>query len=132
MEPINVRGELICIKQDRIVFLNIQHPMEFTLKSSTVQICCNISHTCISVIIMCCTHHSESNLNSLSIDVYNALTIHGLASGDQLPASVLEVSHFWKRTCYDIGGHVLSLDDIEHGILRGMCVSAMGSFTWHT
>ncbi len=53
------------------------------------------------------------------LDVYNCLTIHGLASASQLPASVLEVSQFWKTTAYIIGGHTYSLDDIEHGILRG-------------
>lgn len=52
-------------------------------------------------------------------DVYNALTIHGLAAAEQLPKSVLDVSNFWKLTSYSIGGMAFSLDDIEHGILRG-------------
>ena len=38
---------------------------------------------------------------------------------DELPDSVLNVRQFWKNTCYKIGDHVFSLDDIEHGILRG-------------
>lgn len=57
-------------------------------------------------------------------DVYNALTIHGLATAGQLPKSVLDVTNFWKSTSYSIGGMVFSLDDIEHGILRG----TVGSF----
>ena len=62
------------------------------------------------------------SLTNLSLsDVYNALTIHGLATADQLPNSVLDVSDFWKLTCYSIGGSVFSLDDIEHGVLRGGC-----------
>ena len=62
------------------------------------------------------------SLTNLSLsDVYNALTIHGLATADQLPNSVLDVSNFWKLTCYSIGGSVFSLDDIEHGVLRGGC-----------
>ena len=52
-------------------------------------------------------------------DVYNALTIHGLAVADQLPSSVLDIAHFWQVTAYNIGGLVYSLDDIEHGVLRG-------------
>ncbi|KAK2158173.1 hypothetical protein LSH36_175g03004 [Paralvinella palmiformis] len=32
---------------------------------------------------------------------------------------ILDVQLFWKTTAYHIGGHVFSLDDIEHGILRG-------------
>ena len=51
--------------------------------------------------------------------MYNALTIHGLAVLEQLPSSVLDVVDFWSRTCYNIGGLVFSLDDIEHGVLRG-------------
>ena len=47
------------------------------------------------------------------------MTIHGLAECDTLPESVLKVQMFWKVTSYNIGGHVFSLDDIEHGILRG-------------
>ena len=30
----------------------------------------------------------------------------------------LQVPGFWSITCYNIGGLVYSLDDIEHGVLR--------------
>jgi len=56
---------------------------------------------------------------NLRQDIYNTLTIHGLITCDKLPQSVLDVQLFWKTTAYHIGGHVFSLDDIEHGILRG-------------
>ncbi|XP_078366756.1 uncharacterized protein LOC144650866 [Oculina patagonica] len=36
-----------------------------------------------------------------------------------LPNSVLEIENFWRRMSYNIGGYTFSLDDIEHGILRG-------------
>lgn len=62
---------------------------------------------------------SEPQRMAFFINVYNALTIHGLVSLSCLPGSVLEVQYFWKTTCYDISGLVFSLDDIEHGILRG-------------
>lgn len=52
-------------------------------------------------------------------DAYNTLTIHGVISQNELPESVLKVKQFWRTTAYRIGGHVFSLDDIEHGILRG-------------
>ena len=55
----------------------------------------------------------------MAVDVYNALTVHGLARADPLPSSVLELDQFWARTAYNIGGHIFSLDDIEHGVLRG-------------
>ncbi|VDI22555.1 Hypothetical predicted protein [Mytilus galloprovincialis] len=37
----------------------------------------------------------------------------------RLPDSVLNVQQFWKKTAYNVAGHTFSLDDIEHGILRG-------------
>ncbi|XP_013384161.1 uncharacterized protein LOC106154375 [Lingula anatina] len=64
---------------------------------------------------------SEEEKIAFCINVYNALTIHGLVevSGKDLPSSVLDIKQFWKTTGYNIGGHVFSLDHIEHGILRG-------------
>ncbi|ELT91929.1 hypothetical protein CAPTEDRAFT_216457 [Capitella teleta] len=59
-----------------------------------------------------------SRLRSALCDIYNALTIHGLITSE-LPSSVLSIQLFWKTTAYNIGGHVFSLDEIEHGILRG-------------
>jgi len=52
------------------------------------------------------------------LNIYNVLTIHGLASQESLPDNVLHVKSFWKKTMYNFGGVDLSLDDIEHGILR--------------
>jgi len=62
---------------------------------------------------------SENEKKAFFINVYNALTIHGLAELSALPESVLKVQQFWKTTAYNIGGNVYSLDDIEHGVLRG-------------
>ncbi|XP_076471765.1 uncharacterized protein LOC143301401 [Babylonia areolata] len=53
------------------------------------------------------------------INVYNALTIHGLVEQAKLPDSVLKVPHFFKTVAYSIGGFTFTPDDIEHGILRG-------------
>ena len=36
-----------------------------------------------------------------------------------LPRSVLDLAGFWNVTCYNIGGQIYSLDDLEHGLLRG-------------
>ena len=63
-----------------------------------------------------------TNLKLISLiesDLYNALTIHGLARQEILPDSVLNIQQFWKKTSYNVAGHNYSLDDIEHGILRG-------------
>ncbi|XP_052798986.1 uncharacterized protein LOC128230606 isoform X2 [Mya arenaria] len=61
---------------------------------------------------------SENEKKAFFINVYNALTIHGLVERTELPQSVLKVEQFWNTTAYNIGGLVYSLDDIEHGILR--------------
>lgn len=62
---------------------------------------------------------SEEAKMAFFINIYNCLTIHGLASEEQLPASVLEVNKFWRQTAYVINGMTFTLDDIEHGVLRG-------------
>jgi hypothetical protein len=56
-------------------------------------------------------------------DIYNTLTIHALSKVEPLPSSLLEVTNFWKHSAYKISGLVFSLDDIEHGILRGKKIS---------
>ena len=54
----------------------------------------------------------------LFINLYNALTIHGLVA---LKATVSpqKLAEFWNTTAYRVGSRVLTLNDIEHGILRG-------------
>ncbi len=54
------------------------------------------------------------------------MSIHGLAylhDTKQLKESENILNQlggkFWSRVAYKIGQHVFSLDDIEHGILRG-------------
>lgn len=61
---------------------------------------------------------NENEKKAFFINIYNALTIHGLAQGSEIPDSVLSVHNFWKTTGYNIAGLDYSLDDIEHGILR--------------
>jgi len=60
----------------------------------------------------------EAQRKCFFINLYNALTIHGLALEQIIPKSVLNVTQFWQTTAYRIAGAVYSLDDIEHGILR--------------
>jgi hypothetical protein len=52
------------------------------------------------------------------INVYNALALHGAVALD-VRRSVWRVWNFFGRVSYRVGPHVLSLDEIEHGILRG-------------
>ncbi|XP_029642511.1 uncharacterized protein LOC115217066 [Octopus sinensis] len=67
------------------------------------------------------------NLEDLSIDdqkalfinLFNILTIHAIALQPSLPQSIRNISHFWDRTAYKIGSETYTLNDIEHGILRG-------------
>ena len=52
-------------------------------------------------------------------DIYNALTMHALVAVDRKVNSVLEIPNFWQSFAYNIGGSLFTLDDIEHGVLRG-------------
>jgi hypothetical protein len=52
------------------------------------------------------------------INVYNALVLHGIVALG-VRSSVRRVWNFFGRVRYAVGGVVLSLDDIEHGVLRG-------------
>ena len=52
------------------------------------------------------------------LNVYNILTVHGvIALG--IRHSIKEITGFLGRVAYEIGGCRFSLDDIQHGILRG-------------
>jgi len=48
-----------------------------------------------------------------------------------LPENLTGKLGYWKWTAYEIGGHIFSLDDIEHGILRGNAVSTAGCGKTH-
>ncbi|WP_179131010.1 DUF547 domain-containing protein [Candidatus Entotheonella palauensis] len=52
------------------------------------------------------------------LNVFNLLCLHGIVA-HQLKSSLRDVKDFFNRTGYIIGGFTLTLDDIEHGILRG-------------
>jgi len=55
------------------------------------------------------------------INIYNALVLHGfIANGP--PQNAVQRNNFFYRTKYQIAGHMYSLNDIEHGILRGNSV----------
>jgi len=51
------------------------------------------------------------------INVYNALALHAIVAVG-IRRSIRELPLFFTRVSYRIGGFLLSLDDIEHGILR--------------
>ncbi len=55
---------------------------------------------------------------SFWINIYNSLVVHGIIQLD-VKESVRDVSGFFENVSYNIGGYNFSLDQIEHGILRG-------------
>lgn len=52
------------------------------------------------------------------INIYNTGVIHGVIELG-LQASVKECRRFFERVSYEIGNFHFSLDEIEHGVLRG-------------
>ncbi len=60
------------------------------------------------------------------INLYNGMVVHGvLAAG--IPESVLDLPAFFDNTAYEVGGLRYSLEQIEHGILRGNLPKAEGA-----
>lgn len=59
------------------------------------------------------------------INTYNALAIH-IILASSIGASVRERDDFFTGPHYCIGGHEMTLDAIEHGILRGNARKYMG------
>ncbi len=58
---------------------------------------------------------------ALLIDVYNACTVRLIldgATGGRLPASIRDLHDPWKQKACTLGGERVSLDTIEHGLLR--------------
>lgn len=51
------------------------------------------------------------------INVYNAMVFHAVVVLD-VKGSVREVRGFFRRVAYRVGAHVLTADDVEHGVLR--------------
>jgi len=63
---------------------------------------------------------TQLQLKVFVLNIYNALVIHATAVlGGFDPNVKGSISEFFTCACYYIGGHVFSLDDLEHGILRG-------------
>ena len=47
----------------------------------------------------------------------HAIALHAPAGA----TSVLDLPRFWEKYAYQVGPHTFSLDDMEHGVLRGVC-----------
>jgi len=56
--------------------------------------------------------------DSLLDNIYNTAVIHGVIELG-LEKSVKELPGFFNRVTYEIGGFHFSLNEMEHGILRG-------------
>lgn len=55
---------------------------------------------------------------SFWINIYNSLVVHGITQLN-VKDTVREISGFFEYVTYNIGGYYFSLNQIEHGILRG-------------
>lgn len=59
-----------------------------------------------------------SEQKALLINAYNALTLQLIVSQPALPSSIRDLDDPWGSRRWVVGGHTLSLDDLEHGLLR--------------
>jgi hypothetical protein len=82
---------------------------EFVVKTKELQ--------SIDVLIL-----NEYERKAFFLNIYNCLVIHGVAENQfkkGLLGEFFDRLQFYASMSYNIGGNVLSLNDIEHGILRG-------------
>ncbi len=59
----------------------------------------------------------EAEARAFWLNLYNALTLHAMQHA-KIQKTVLESFGFYARYAYVVGGHLYSLNDIEHGVLR--------------
>lgn len=62
---------------------------------------------------------STDQQKAFFINLFNILTIHAIVSQPKLPHSIRDLQQFWHTSAYQIGKQNFTLEDIEHGILRG-------------
>ena len=60
---------------------------------------------------------TDEERNAFWINVYNVLAIHAVIALD-IDASVMEVPTVFSTVAYDVGGHTITPDEIENGVLR--------------
>lgn len=60
---------------------------------------------------------APSQLEALLINAYNAYTVRAILEHPTV-SSIREIDGVWTETTHPVGGHELTLDQIEHGLLR--------------
>jgi Protein of unknown function, DUF547 len=69
--------------------------------------------------------NAELEARAFWINLYNVLTLHAMHRA-KIQSSVLEHPGFFANYAYRVSGHVFSLNDIEHGVLRGNRAPLLG------
>jgi hypothetical protein len=68
------------------------------------------------------TLSSDQERLAFWINLYNALVVDGVITQgvtQSVGSNSLRLLAFFRQTAYNVGGHRMSCDDIEHGVLRG-------------
>lgn len=60
---------------------------------------------------------APDELKAMLINAYNALTVRSILERPGV-ASIREIDGVWSERRHDVGGHALTLDNIEHNLLR--------------
>jgi uncharacterized membrane protein YdjX (TVP38/TMEM64 family) len=60
---------------------------------------------------------APNDLKALLINAYNALTVRAILDRPEV-SSIREIDGVWTEAVHRVGGHRLSLDNIEHNLLR--------------
>lgn len=60
---------------------------------------------------------APAELEALLLNAYNALTVQSILD-DPHVSSIRDIDGVWTSRTWDVGGHALTLDNIEHNLLR--------------
>lgn len=60
---------------------------------------------------------APAHLEAFLINAYNALTVRAILDHPAV-SSIREIDGVWSGTAHNVGGHDLTLDEIEHNLLR--------------
>ena len=64
------------------------------------------------------TKLNDLDRKTFFINLYNCQTLHVLTIQADLPQSPKDTEGMWSKYAYNIGGLILTLDQLEHGVLR--------------
>lgn len=109
MSMLQLKGKFMDDKGERVNYASMRDSLEFRRYQELARKLPSIQLDDLSL----------SARKALFINTYNCLILHGLVANQLTSYDTISRLTFYATTSYSIGGHILSLNDIENGLLRG-------------